>query len=392
MRATLLLLACLCTACPAAAQYPLRMPPQPNVPPAPLPPLPRPVPPAPPAPPARASRSASADSAETARLHAFLRALGGRSMLRLSLLSREEFEGFPRAITGDTLWLAPHAEDSRRVPVVLSQVARVQQRRSGAAEGRETGGRSGFVIGALLGGLVGSALAGLGGEETSDVPVIIGCAMAGGAVTGMAGSLLGAGVGATSHAWHAVWPEDDKARAGAIAAARAAAASDKSQTDKSPIEKPPVYTRVLVEFGHAAAAGDTYDTKGLELGAGLLGRPAPGVDLGPVIRFHALGGRADVPPSSGNGTYTELQSIATISLDLRWTPATAGWRPWLDGGLGVSLANDVFTSAHLGLGLRLRDSHGHDYGLTVRRHAALVDVTDGLDGWWTAGAVITFSP
>jgi len=86
-----------------------------------------------------------------------------------------------------------------------------------------------------------------------------------------------------------------------------------------------------------------------------------------------------------------IQPVGTISLDLRCQSASAGWRPWIDGGLGWSLANDLYPSAHLGVGLRWRVDPAHDYGVSVRRHMALRHLDDGIENYWTVGATFGFT-
>ena len=301
--------------------------------------------------------------------------LDARRQLRVTQYSRDLLTGLLRAVAGDTLWLAAGARHDSLVAIPLPDIARVQQWRSGSERGASIGATSGSIVGALFGLGLGALIAGFNGREASDVAPMIVAPLGGMAVGGMAGSVLGAGVGATTRSWYTVWP-DDHWRA--------------PPPPASP-EAPPPETRLLLEAGRAANTGSVFDVSGASLAVGLFRRQSAQLELGPVIRYQALDGVVDVPPRQGNGTYTLLEPIATISLDLRWQPASPGLRPCLDGGLGFSLSNDLYPSAHVGAGLRARDSRGRDYGVMFRRHAALRDLGDGIDGYWTLAASFAFS-
>lgn len=300
--------------------------------------------------------------------------LDARRQLRVTKYSRDLLTGLLRAVAGDTLWLAAGARHDSLVAIALPDIARVQQWRSGSERGASIGATSGSVVGALFGLGLGALIASFNDRHASDLAPMIVAPLGGLAVGGTAGSLLGAGVGATTRSWYTVWP-DEHWRAPPPASPQA----------------PPPATRLLLEAGRSANTGAVYDVSGASLGIGLFRRQSPQLELGPAIRYQALDGVVDVPPRQGNGTYTLLEPIATISLDLRWQSPSPGLRPCLDGGLGFSLSNDLYPSAHLGAGLRARDGRGRDYGVVFRRHTALRTLGDGIDGYWTLAASFAFS-
>ena len=110
-----------------------------------------------------------------------------------------------------------------------------------------------------------------------------------------------------------------------------------------------------------------------------------------MVRYHAFSGHLEAPAEGGRADPAELKPVYSFSLELRLQDRGPGWRPWLDGGVGWYLANDSHPGAHLGAGLRLRDAHGHDYGLFIRRHFALQRVSEGVGSFWTAGASLALS-
>lgn len=375
-------------ATPVGAQYPLRVPPPPNT--AVTPHEFREVPADSVMPSAPAVFSTTGDLPQ---LREVLAQAAARYRLRLTLLSRDIVEGHPLACRGDTLWLVPpgyyHARrgplpDARRhlVPVFVPDIVRLQQRRPGTDRGGEIGATSGVVVGGVFGLLVGLWVSGWNGEDGNDFAAIAGCMMGGASVTAMAGSLVGSGLGATGHVWYALWPTDELApdRLTRQEAARLAAT-----------DAPPSLTRVLAEAGYAAS-GDPYRQSGSTLGLGLLGVPGTHLELGPVIRFQALGGVADVPPALGTDDFTKLEPIITFGLDARLGRRERGWRPWFEGGVGLSLASELYPSAHAGLGLRLRTERDFEIGAVARRYFMLNDVPDAVHGYWTIGLVVSIVP
>jgi hypothetical protein len=261
-------------------------------------------------------------------------------------------------------------------PIPLTDIAQVKQWRSGAETGARRIGIAGAFIGACLGLAVGGYAAEYDDEaDDSNVEYYVVGAMMGATIVGMAGLVTGAGVGAMVHGWYPLQPGRIEPPAPA----------------PEVVVEDPTFSRLLVEAGWSTSAGDAFETSGLGVAVGLLGRPAPTLEMGPVLRYHALDGRVDEPPAAGGATFTMIQPVGTISLDLRCQSASAGWRPWIDGGLGWSLANDVYPSAHLGVGLRLRVDPAHDYGVSVRRHMALRSLDDGIENYWTVGATFGFT-
>lgn len=331
---------------------------------------------------------ALATDAERLALAELLPTLEPRHLLRATLLTREVIEGHPRLVRGDTVWLAPPAADRAApapppVPVWTDLIVRLEQRRPATDLGARVGSGSGAAIGGLLGLLVG-AWAASWSDEGKDVPIIIVSTMGGAAVVGAAGGLLGAGMGAVGSVWYPVWPDREAERT--LRADRA-----RARADSLAALAPPPVTRILVEAG-CAATGGPWDRTGLALGTGLLGAPRPWLGLGPVMRFQALGGLTDVPPTTVTGERTRLEPIMSISLEARAARPAPGWKPWARGGLGLSLASELYPSAHVGLGARLRDARGRDIGLVIDRHFRLGHAADAARGQWAASIVFTFVP
>lgn len=311
--------------------------------------------------------------------------LDARHLLRATMLTREVIEGHPRLVRGDTLWLAPPARGdavAALVPLWTHDIIRLEQRRPATDLGAQVGSGSGAAVGSVLGFLLG--MWGASWSDTGkDVPIVVVCTLSGAAVVGAAGGLLGAGVGAVGSAWYTVWPNREAERALRAEQAQARA-------DSVAARAKPVVTRVLVEGGYAATGGP-YDMTGLAFGAGLLGEPRPWLELGPVMRFHALGGLADVRPIAVSGERTRLEPIMSLTLEARLARPEPGWRPWIQGGLGLSLSTDVYPSAHLGLGLRRRDRSHRDWGFVVGRHVMLGHLPDAARGQWAASFVFSFA-
>lgn len=373
----------LAVAGPAAAQYPLRLPPRPNVPPAPLPPVtaapePRPV--------AGPVRSAEGD---LALLPGVLRDLDPQFVLRITLLSREVIDGHPYLCAGDTLWLDPPGRRERpagpdtrpplRAAVYVPDIVRVQQWRTASEHGAAVGARSGMVAGGLAGLVLGLAFTGLG-DADGGFPIVVACTFSGAAASSVVGSLLGTGLGAAGHHWYGVWPEAALQRRADAQAAAAEAARGA-----------PTLTRIVMEAGYADS-GEPFESTGLALGLGLLGAPAGGLEFGPVLRFNALGGPTGVPATETSRPFVQLDPVASLSLDARLARPGAGWRPWAEGGFGIAVGDGPSACAHAGLGLRWRAGGGRDFGLAVRRHFVLGHVVDAVDGYWTVGAVVSFAP
>lgn len=339
--------------------------------------------------PARAGTGPAGRGDDDSLLCELLPRLEPSHRLRATLLSREVVEGRLVRSGPDTLWLQPIAPKGEPgvggavVAVPLGDIVRLAQRRSGSDRGALVGAGSGATVGGLVGLLVGLWGASWNTDD-SDIPIVVGCTALGAAAFGAAGSLIGAGLGATSGNWYVIWPDDRTARE--LRAERAQARADSLAAASEP-----VLTRILVEAGYAATGGP-YHVTGAAIGLGLLGQPDPRLELGPVMRFHALGGLTDVRPTSASGVQTRLEPIMSLSLDGRLAREDAGWRPWVQGGLGLSLASELYPSAHLGLGLRHRDARGRDWGFVVDRHFMLSDVPDAAHGQWTASLGFSFAP
>ncbi len=331
---------------------------------------------------------ARASDAERRVLIELLPTLEARHLVRATLLTREVVVGHPRLVRGDTVWLAPPdgagvARSAPLVPVWTDLIVRLEQRRPATDMGAKIGGGSGAVVGGLLGVLVGAWAAGWS-DDGKDVPILLTCTMGGAAMGAAAGGLLGSGVGAVTTAWLPVWPDREAER-------KLRADRERARADSLAALVPRPRTRILLEAG-CAATGGPWDRTGLALGAGLLGAPRPWLNIGPVIRFQDLGGLADVPPTTVTGERTLLQPILSASLEARAARPATGWKPWVRAGLGLSLASDVYPSAHLGLGARVRDGAGRDFGLVIDRHFMLGDMADAARGQWAASFVLTFVP
>lgn len=329
---------------------------------------------------------ARATEAERQVLAELLPGLDPRHLLRATLLTREVIEGHPRRVRGDTLWLAPpvaRGADAVLVPVWTDVLVRLEQRRRATDLGAKVGSGSGAAIGGVLGFLLGLWGASWN-DDGKDVPIVVVCTMGGAAVVGAAGGLLGAGVGSAGSTWYVIWPSRETERE--LRAVRAQA-----HADSVAARAKPSVTRILIEAGYAATGGP-YDMTGAALGAGLLGEPRPGLEVGPVMRAHALGGLADVRPTVVSGEVTRLEPIMSLSVDARLARAAPGWRPWVQAGLGLSLASDLYPSAHLGLGIRHRLRQDRDWGFVVGRHFRLGNVADAAHGQWAATLVFTIAP
>ncbi|MBM4130168.1 hypothetical protein FJ250_03955 [bacterium] len=313
--------------------------------------------------------------------------LDPRYVLRVTLFGREVVTGHLARAQADTLWLTPLPErdgdPAAPVPLRAADIVLLEQRRSGIDHGAQAGGGFGAGLGALLGVATGLWLSDWT-EGANDVVAVAMCTAVGAAAFAAGGAILGGGLGATGSVWYTLWPDDRVARGLREAKAQARADSLAAQTPRTP-------TRILVEAGWAATGGP-YDMTGVALGAGLVGKPGPGFELGPVMRYHGLGGLADVRPTLSGGERTRLEPIVTLSLDGRLARAEPGWRPWVQGGLGLALASELYPAAHLGAGARLRDGRGRDWGLVIGRHFRLGHVPDAARGQWTASLVFAFTP
>lgn len=343
--------------------------------------------------PVRALASAPAPGDDEGRLPpGLLAGLDDSHLLRATMLSREIHEGRLARADLDTIWLVPEARReageevamaAAAVPLAVGDIVRLEQRRSASDRGAEVGVGSGATVGGFVGLLFGMWAASWS-DNGKDVPIVVASTLTGAAAIGALGSMVGAGLGATASRWYVLWPNDraERARQAELAQARA---------DSIAAAREPVMTRIVVEAGYAATGGP-YDMTGAAFGLGLLGEPGPGLELGPMMRFHALDGFSDIPPTSVSGEQTRLEPIMSLSLDARLARAGAGWRPWAQGGLGLSLASDLYPSAHLGLGVRNRDARGREWGFVAGRHFMLGDRPDAAHGQWAATISFGIAP
>lgn len=357
----------LMAAMPALAQFSLESP-HSKPPPPPAEAIPAPLP----APPVAEDKPAA--------LRAALAGLDARYTLRITRFSREQVTGCPVRVAADTLWL----EGAQPVP--LADIARIEQGRSGFAEGARWAGLTGTVIGGLLGGWIGGQLSGMG-EDYDDgddefVGIMVGASV-GMAVLGVPSALIGGGLGALADNWYTLYPP------GLVTTPPPPSDGDRLAVERSR-HRPRTRARLLLESGWSTGSADRLESAGLAFSAALLTRLSPTFEYGPAFSYHALDTVVDIPPRSTSNTMTTVPPFASMGVDFRWQSAAPGARPWLDGGLGLGLSNDMHIGTHLGCGYRLRDAHGRDYGLFVRRQIPLVRQVDAIGGFWTFGAGFTF--
>lgn len=361
------------TAMPARAQFSLESPHPKATPPAaataPVP-EPAPAPNPPPLPPPATDAPAA--------LRAVLAGLDARYSLRVTLFSREQRLGRPVRVTADTLWIE-HGQS-----LALADIARIEQQQSGFREGARWAGMTGTVIGGLLGGWIGAQASGWGdGDGAPTFEAIAVGASLGMVMLGLPAAVIGGGVGALAENWTTLYPP------GLVTAPPPPSDEDRRAVDRER-RRPRTRARLLLESGWSTGSADRLESAGLAFSAALLTRLSPTLEYGPAFSYHALDTVVDVPPRSTSNTMTSVPPVASMGVDVRCQSSAPGARPWLDGGLGLVLSNDMHIGAHLGCGYRVRDGHGRDYGVFVRRQVPLAKQVDAIGGFWTLGAGFTF--
>jgi hypothetical protein len=358
---------------PARAQFSLESPHAKATPPtaatAPAPaPTPAPIPP--PLPPLATDAPAA--------LRIVLAGLDARYTLRVTVFSREQRTGCPVRVAADTLWL----EGGQ--PLALADIARIEQQQSGFREGAQWAGLTGTVIGGLIGGWLGAQASGLGDDDGSPTfeAIAVGASL-GMVMLGMPAALIGGGVGALAENWTTLYPP------GLVTTPPPPADDDRPAVDRER-RRTRSHARLLLESGWSTGSADRLESAGLAFSAALLTRLSPTFEYGPAFSFHALDTVVDIPPRTTSNTMTTVPPVASMGVDFRCQSSAPGARPWLDGGLGLVLSNDMHIGAHLGCGYRVRDAHGRDYGVFVRRQVPLVKQVDAIGGFWTLGAGFTF--
>jgi hypothetical protein len=305
--------------------------------------------------------------------------------LRVTLSTRETVEGHPWRVYGDTLLLvapteytagiaAPDAAHLLTAPV--TDIIRVQQRRSGLASGAGWGAKSGALVGGGLGLLIGVLVATISEDDDSVAGPIVVISLAGVGTGALLGSGIGAGVGAMTHDWYTIWPlgedPDGEHPDGAIAR-----------------------TRMCVEAGWSHDTEALVDGSGPGARLGILRRLGDRVEMGPFVEYHNIRGLIleDYDWYYGYEQYeVSTSSQLSLGLDVRVNSAAVGSRPFFDSGVGWCAAGDLFLGAHLGAGLRWRNEGNTEYSLALRRYFALTG-TDGDRGrFWAVSAGITFGP
>ena len=314
----------------------------------------------------------------TAGLPGLVERLGKRHPLRVTLYSRETWQGKPARVTADSLWLegAPG--------IALGDVARVEQHRSGAEEGAHVAG----AVGMLLGGGLGAAL-GFSVPDHDDgggshrVSYVLTGTMVGIMAIGLPITLIGGGVGAFTEAWYTVYPPGLADRLPPEDDDRGAVMAEAQKKTRTP-------QRLLLEAGWSTGSEDPLASSGGAVGLALLSRASSRLEYGPAIRYNALQTTIDVPARTTSNEMTHVPAVATMSFDLRLQATAARSGPWAAGGVGLSLANELRPGAHLGAGWRVRDAKGHDYGVFVRRQFRVGVQEDAIADFWTFGAGFTF--
>ena|GEM_PF-5379310 len=302
-------------------------------------------------------------------------------LLRVTLFSRVQIEGHPYLVRADTLLLlSPDGyqeflgtgRPTDLIPAPLAEIARIQQRRSGAARGGNWGLTAGGLAGGTLGVLLGLVVTGLNDSQDSDVQPVIAFGLVGGGIGAAVGGGIGAGIGALTYSWYTIHPESD------------------SHAPEPQIE-PSAPTNLDVQVGYAMGKSQGYQLSGLSLRSGLMRRIGAKATLGPAIGYHHLTGTRTFSTPDYQGSSTFGDPVVTVGLDLRIGAIGGGLRPYLDLGAGANIASDLYPGAHVGGGL-LHAGAGRTAGyLGVTYHFNLHGEFDGgISDFWVIGAGLAF--
>lgn len=304
-------------------------------------------------------------------------------LLRITLFSRVRLEGHPYLIEADTLLLIPPADyldfrESGRaggfLQAPLQEIALVQQRRSGAAQGGKWGLTAGGLAGSTLGVLLGLLVSGLNDSQDSDVQPVIALGLMGGGMGAAVGGGIGAGIGALTDSWYILHPGDD------------------SLEPEPPVE-PSAPIRFDFQTGYAMGESEGIRVSGLSLRCGLPRLLGARATLGPAIGYHHLTGTRSFSTPDYQGSASIGDPVVTVGLDLRIAGLGGRVRPFLDLGAGANIASDLYPGAHVGAGLIHAGAGGAAGYLGVRYHFNLHgDFDGGISDFWVIGAGLAFGP
>ncbi|MGD9546343.1 MAG: hypothetical protein AB7V45_02235 [Candidatus Krumholzibacteriia bacterium] len=298
-------------------------------------------------------------------------------LLRITLMSRVRMEGYPYLVRADTLLiLSPDGfQEYRRtglpsgvLAAPVDQIARIQQRRSGAARGGQWGLTAGGLAGGTLGVMLGLVVAGINDNQDSDVNPVLGLGLVGAAMGAAVVGGIGAGIGSLTYSWYSIHPRS-------------------GPRESEPLIEPGAPTILDFQVGYAVGKSYGYSLSGLSLQGGFLRRIGGKASLGPAIGYHHLTGTRSFDTADYQGTASFGDPVVTVGLDLKIFAGTGGLHPYLDLGAGAHIASDLYPGAHVGGGLLLAGAGGTSGYLGVRYHFNLHgDFDGGISDFWVIGA------
>ena len=304
-------------------------------------------------------------------------------LLRVLLRDGSQVDGFPWGVVGDTLRLlrpaVPGAESTaataeRVAPTIalpLPAIAAAWQQRPGTREGLRWGAKSGAIVMGGLGLLVGAVVVAFGGEDSDLWPVALFGGV--GALAGAgAGSIVGGVAGSLTLDWLPLWPPG---------------------LDEGPAEGGDgrvQHTHWNLEPGWASHPEAETGGSGPGLRVAVLRRLGRGVELGPCLEYHDVGGTAWNEAYYGGAYLSATSSVLALGLDVHANDSAPGLRPLASAGLGWAIRDGVYLEAHLGAGLRWRNARGTEWSLIGRRFLALSGDDPDFGRFWTLSAGVAF--
>lgn len=299
--------------------------------------------------------------------------------LRVRLLSREQQEGYPWRVEGDTLRLFPlaadgssghAAADTNLLAVPVAEIVAVWQKRSGVREGLTWGAKSGAIVGGGLGMLVGAILSSLSDDDSDAAPIMAASVLfaASGAA---AGTLVGGAVGALTSDWFPLWPPDEGVGPDGGPAGNATRA------------------RWCLEPGWSFRSEAQTDGSGPSLRMAFLRRLGRWVELGPCVEYHDIEGELWRDSYYGGPYLSHASKKLGLGLDIHLDERGLGLRPLGSAGLGWFAGDDLYLGAHLGAGLRWRSARGTELSLTARRYLPLTGTETDIARFWAVSAGVT---
>ena len=300
-------------------------------------------------------------------------------LLRVLLRDGSQVDGFPWGVVGDTLHLLPPATPgaastsataecvARTIALPLPAIAAAWQQRPGTREGLRWGAKSGAIVMGGLGLLVGVAVAAFGGEDSDLWPVALFGGV--GALAGAgAGSIVGGVAGSLTVDWLPLWPPGLE--------------EGPAEDSDGRVQR----THWNVEPGWASHPEAATGGSGPGLRVAVLRRLGRGVELGPCLEYHDIGGTAWQDAYYGGAQLSGTSPVLALGLDIHANDSAPGLRPVASAGLGWAVRDGVYIEAHLGAGLRWRSARGTELSLVGRRFVALSGEDGELGRFWTASA------